>query len=122
MFMSELARYSPPARYSDLVFNVDIRAGSTFAQARYSGLCRMSMSDLTRHSPSSIFETFAECRCQIWLDIRPPRYPRLLPNVDVSAGSTFAQARYSGLLQNVDVRSGSTFAQLDIRDFCRISM
>ncbi|KAH3897514.1 hypothetical protein DPMN_021702 [Dreissena polymorpha] len=58
------------ARYSGQVLNVKFRAGSTFAPALFSGL---------------------------------------LPNFDVTAGLTFAQARYTGLLPNVDVRAGKTF-------------
>ncbi|KAH3889279.1 hypothetical protein DPMN_013332 [Dreissena polymorpha] len=112
-----------PARYSELLPNFDVRTGSTFAPARSSGhlpnvdaracstfaqldirdFCRMSISELSRHSSQ--------------LDIQG-----LLPNVDVRAGSTFAPARYSGLLPNVDVRTGSTFAPARYSFFCRMSL
>ncbi|KAH3702322.1 hypothetical protein DPMN_077336 [Dreissena polymorpha] len=91
-----------------------------------------------RHS--SIIEISVECRCQIWLHIRPSwifgtnvdvsaasifvlaRYSELVSNVDVRDGSIFAAARYSILVYNVNVRAARHLPQLDIRNKCRISM
>ncbi|KAH3864837.1 hypothetical protein DPMN_027866 [Dreissena polymorpha] len=75
MSMSELVRHSP---------ELDIR-----------DFCRMTMSELARHSSQLDIQDF--CRMSISELARhsPARYSGLVPNVDVSAGSTFAPGQYS---------------------------
>ncbi|KAH3694363.1 hypothetical protein DPMN_081803 [Dreissena polymorpha] len=80
------------------------------------------MSELARHSPSSLFGTHVECRCQSCFDIRTISIFRTNAQCRCQSWLDIAPARYSGLVSNVDVRAGSTFAQLDIRDFCRMSV
>ncbi|KAH3720429.1 hypothetical protein DPMN_063328 [Dreissena polymorpha] len=74
----------------------------------------MSISDLARHSPGSIFGTSAECRCQSLLDIR-----------NSSIYGTSAECRYQSRLDIPPVRYSNQARhslQLDIRDKCRMSM
>ncbi|KAH3810004.1 hypothetical protein DPMN_138386 [Dreissena polymorpha] len=47
--------------------------------------CRMSMSDLAQHSTRLDIRDFAECRCQIWLDICLDIFEYRMSIVDVSA-------------------------------------
>ncbi|KAH3839498.1 hypothetical protein DPMN_112929 [Dreissena polymorpha] len=71
MSMSELARHSrqPDIRGKCRMSMAELARHSS--RRDIPDQFRMSISELGRHLSSSLFGTFAECRCQSWLDIRP---------------------------------------------------